>query len=81
MAVVSPLSRADREALRLQFFREYRGDGGCSSVSVRREKTGETYLSVGVNGSGARIPSEYEGLRVAQYKAGVAVHAVQYTAV
>ncbi len=80
MAVASPLSRADSEALRLRFFREYRGEDGCSSVSVRCDETGETYLSVGVTGTGGRIPTEYEGLHVAQYKAGVAVHAVQYNA-
>lgn len=79
MAVLAPLPRADREAIRVQFFREYRGDDGCTSVAVRTNKAkGETYLSVGVSGDGARLPAEYDGLPVYTYKAAPAVHAVQY---
>lgn len=79
VATLTLLSRADREAIRLRFFREFRGDEGCSSAAVRRDKTtGETYLSVGVVGTGARVPAEYEGLSVRAYGTEQAVHAVKY---
>lgn len=74
----APISRVDREAIRLRFFREYRGDGGCTSAAVRKDKTsGEMWLSVGVSGDG-RLPAEYEGLPVRTYEAAPAFHAVQY---
>lgn len=81
MAVFTPLSRADRDAVRLRFFREFRGEHGCASATVRRDKaSGEMYLSVGVSDDGVRVPAEYEGLRVRTYRAHTAVHAVQYRA-
>jgi hypothetical protein len=81
MAPMTELSRASREAVRLRFFREYRGDSGCTSVAVRNDKhTGEPFLSVGVSGDSSRLPSQFEGLPVVVYDAAPAVHAVQYTA-
>ena len=80
MKIAGELSVAERDAIRLRFYREYRGDRGCSSVGVRKDKRdGGLYLSVGIAGQGKRIPSEYAGLQVRTYDAGPAVHAV-YTA-
>jgi len=81
MAVaIHELSRAEREEVRLRFFREFRGVDGCSSVSVRKDKeSGALYLSVGVSGNGSRLPDRpYAGLEIRRYSAPSAVHAVQY---
>jgi hypothetical protein len=75
------LDRSERETIRLEFFRQFRGAGGCSSVAVRRDKmTGAQYFSVGVVGDASRVPPEYGGLRVQTYAAAPATYAVQYAA-
>jgi hypothetical protein len=80
MAVARQLSRADRESIRLRFFREFRGRGGCASVGVRTDRaTGAEYLSVGVSAEGRGLPEEYEGLRVRTHQVAPAMHAVQYS--
>jgi len=73
-------SREQRQAIRLGFFREFRGEDGCTSVSIRKDReTREWYLWVGYTGSGARIDADsYGGLEVRKYAAARAVHAVQY---
>jgi hypothetical protein len=74
-------TRAQRDAVRIQFFREFRGVGGCASVAVRTDRvTGDLFLSVGVSGDGSGLPAEYAGMPVRTYAAGPAVHAVQYPA-
>ena len=80
MTVLTPeLSRAERERIRLAFFREFRGTNGCTSVSVRRDKHSEDwYLKVGYTGTGERLPSCFEGLAVQADAAPQAVHAVEY---
>lgn len=71
---------AERDAIRLRFYREYRGEGGCSSAGIHEDpKGGGLYLSVGTIGQGERLPTEYAGLPVGAYEAGRAVHAI-YTA-
>ncbi len=79
MTVTQELSRAGREALRLQFFRAFRGRG-CVSASVRRDQqSGRLFLSVGVTpGADGRIPTVYGGLPVRRYPAPVAAHALRY---
>lgn len=78
MNALTALDRAQRDGVRLRFFREYRGAGGCASVSVRTDKQqGVQYLSVGVAAE-AHLPSSYDGLEVRTYEAPAAMHAVQY---
>jgi hypothetical protein len=80
MKTARQLSHAERDDIRLRFYREYRGERGCSSVGVRKDKQdGRLYLSVGVAGKGERIPAEYSGLQVRTYDAGPAVHAVHHS--
>jgi hypothetical protein len=79
MATAHHVSTSDREAIRLRFFRAYRGDGGCTSVGVKRDRERDGwYLSVGVSGNARRLPREFEGLPVRTYTTPAAVHAVDY---
>ena len=79
MSRLMHLNRSEREAVRMQFFREHRGVGGCASVAVRTDATtGEPYLSVGVLGQATRVPGAYEGLTVRTYETKPASYAVQY---
>jgi hypothetical protein len=72
------LTKPQREAIRLAFFREHRALPGFSSVAVRRDKvTGRHYLDVGVTRDVA-LPARYEGLEVQVAQTASAVHAVAY---
>lgn len=77
--ITSDLDRRERERIRLAFFREFRGEDGCASVSVRRDQSSHAWsLKVGYTGSGERLPREFEGLAVEADHTPRAVHAVQY---
>jgi hypothetical protein len=74
-----PLTKAQREVIRLAFFREHRALHGFSSVAVRRDKvTNRYYLDVGVT-SDVALPARYEGLEVRAARTASAVHAVAYS--
>lgn len=77
MQTREPLTRAEQDAIRLEFYRTYRGDHGCSSVGVAKDSDdGNLYLNVGIVDDGQRIPREYQGLSVRTYPASRATHAV-----
>jgi hypothetical protein len=72
------LTKPQREALRLAFFREHRTLHGFASVAVRRDKvTNRHYLDVGIT-SDVALPAQYEGLEVRTVRTASAVHAVAY---
>jgi hypothetical protein len=73
------LSPSRKDEIRIQFYREFRGAHGCSSVGIAADdKDGAIYLNVGLVDDGARIPAEYEGLPVRTYPTGRALHAVHH---
>lgn len=75
MQAIDMQTRAERERIRLAFFREYRRMPGFSSVSVRRGPEDHAWcVYVGVTGE-ADLPAAYQGLPVVLYRSGVAVHA------
>jgi hypothetical protein len=80
METRQPLTRAEQDAIRLEFYRAYRGDHGCSSVGVAKDNDDGLYLSVGLVDDGHRIPREYQGLSVRTYLVTRATHAVYQTA-
>ena len=75
------LSSSQQDAIRLEFFRAYRGEHGCASVGVVKDgRDGSVYLNVGIVDDGDRLPSEYQGLSVRTYSATRAMHAVYQAA-
>jgi hypothetical protein len=73
------LSPARKDEIRIQFYREFRGEHGCSSVGIAADnRDGTIYLNVGLADDGARIPPDYEGLPVRTYMTGRALHAVHH---
>jgi hypothetical protein len=78
MDTTEQLDLGERERIRLRFFREHADLAEFSSVSVRRHpETSDWCVYVGLTGD-ADLPSTFEGLPVASYRTGVAVHAVAY---
>ncbi len=78
MDTIEQLDLGERERIRLRFYREHGDLAGFSSVSVRRHpETSDWCVYVGLTGD-ADLPSTFEGLPVASYRTGVAVHAVAY---
>jgi hypothetical protein len=66
------------DEIRIQFYREFRGEHGCSSVGIVAENDGSVYLNVGLVDDGARIPADYQGIPVRTYTTGRALHAVHH---
>jgi hypothetical protein len=78
MSTLDQLTKQQREAIRLAFFREHRAMHGFSSVAVRRDRdTGRFYLDVGVTRAIA-LPERFDGVEVRMTRTASAVHAVAY---
>jgi hypothetical protein len=76
MGSVVEISSAEREQIRLAFYRAYRAQSAFSSVAVRRDEArGMWFLDVGATGP-VDVPSTYRALEVRVKSALGAVNAV-----
>lgn len=79
MQIMSPATEigpAEREQIRLEFYRAQRAQRGLSSVAVRRDPDrGVWFLDVGVT-EPVNVPSDYRGLAVRVKQAFGAFNAV-----
>ncbi len=75
MSIVE-ISPSERERVRVDFYRAYRGQARFSSVSVRRDpEKGGWFLDVGATGP-VDLPPSFRGLTVRVKLAGGAINAV-----
>ena len=76
MGNVVDISPAEREDIRLKFYRAHRAQSAFSSVAVRRDPAqGVWFLDVGATGP-VKVPPTYRGLQVRVKSALAAVNAV-----